>query len=57
MNTWQQMYYYKDADGQYYVARVALDGYITVTPFSFKTKSTAINYIKNHGLKPEERRI
>ena len=24
MNTWQQMYYYKDADGQYYVARVPL---------------------------------
>ena len=57
MNNWQQMYYYKDADGQYYVGRVALDGYITVTPFGFKTKSMAINYIKSHGLKPEERRI
>ena len=56
MNNWQEMYYYRNTDGLYYVGRVARDGYITVTPYGFETKSTAINYIKGHGLKPTERK-
>lgn len=50
---WQAMYPQQDANTkEWYVCRVDREGYISVTPFTFKTKATANSYIRNHGLKP-----
>lgn len=54
---WGEMYPEKDEHtGEWYVVRIAYDGNLSVTPFSFKTKSSAISYIRSHGLTPSKRR-
>ena len=40
---------------EWYVVRVDYSGNISVTPFSFKTKSSAISYIRSHGLRPAKK--
>lgn len=52
---WGEMYPEKDEKTkEWYVVRIAWDGALSVTPFSFKTKAAAISYIRAHNLKPSK---
>lgn len=53
---WGEMWPEKDEKlKEWYVVRVDYSGNISVTPFSFKTKSSAISYIRSHGLRPAKK--
>ena len=53
---WVEMYAEKDENtNQWHVLRIAHDGSLSVTPFFFKTKDSAISYIMAHDLKPNIR--
>ena len=46
---WNRMEYYEQ-DKLYYVIRYYNEKKFFITPFSFKSESTVINYIMAHGL-------
>lgn len=55
LDKWQAMWVEKDdRTKEWYVCRMERDGYISVTPFTFKTKARAVDYIRSHGLKPSK---
>lgn len=54
---WDKMEYFLHADGLYYVIRYRANGKFSVTPWGFKSKDSAIRYIKAHCLHAEERKI
>lgn len=53
---WVSMEYYKHLDGLYYVVRFRENGELSTSPFGFKSKESAISYIKAHGLQAIERK-
>ena len=53
---WVSMEYYKHLDGLYYVVRFSENGELSTSPFGFKSKESAISYIKSHGLQAIERK-
>lgn len=53
---WVYMEYYKHIDGLYYVIKYRENGESLTTPFSFKTKDSAISYIKAHDLQAIEKK-
>lgn len=55
--TWLHMEYFRDADGLYHVVRYRSNGELSITPYGFKTKDSAISYIKAHGLYAKERGV
>ena len=52
---WVYMEYYKHIDGLYYVIRYLENGELSIPPFSFKTKDSAIAYIEAHDLQAIEK--
>lgn len=54
MKKYTDMYPYQDTDGTWCVVRVA-DGHRDVTPYTWKTKESAILYCEAHGFAVKEK--